>query len=235
MVNRMGAVSKAKFAEVNNVSRAAVTQACNKGILEVTKGGRINPAHPKNLAWAKNAQTNSEHRKRIGAKKSKKQKQREEADRLERIKKKLEAMNDGDVSKMDDYRLPEQDEIRTAEQIMLPMHVDDVTKETADRIKTIQQIKKLEQELAVKRGELVPRKQVQKIFAKLYQIDVNEFRQLGDKLAPDCAAICGIDDAGKIMKVGARIEKEVFKTLQHIKRVLDDYLVKMGEEDRDEK
>ena len=78
----------------------------------------------------------------------------------------------------------------------------------------------------IKRGDLISRIVVQTVFGKLHTIDVNELRTLGMKLAPAVCGLCGVEDAATVLKVEGVIDAEVFKTLKHIKRVLNDFLTK---------
>ena len=99
-----------------------------------------------------------------------------------------------------------------------------ISKQSADRIKTIAQIQQIRVKTEEMRKELIPRVLVQRIISKLYTIDVNEFRTLGPNLAPEIAALAGIDDSETIIKIEAIVEKEVYNILRHVKRLMDDFL-----------
>lgn len=81
-----------------------------------------------------------------------------------------------------------------------------------------------------KRGLLIERNVVQTVFGKLYQIDTNEFRTMGAKLAAPMAEIFGCDDPEKILEAEKRIDDEVLKIMAHVKRVFNDFLIKAGSE-----
>lgn len=81
-----------------------------------------------------------------------------------------------------------------------------------------------------KRGLLIERSLVQTVFGRLYQLDSNQFKTLGAKLAPELAGQFGIEDPAALLKVEALIDAEVLKILSHIKRLLDDFLVGVGGE-----
>jgi len=99
-----------------------------------------------------------------------------------------------------------------------------ISKQSADRIKTIAQIQQIRVKTEEMRKELIPRFLVQKIISKLYTVDVNEFRTLGPNLSPEIAALTCIDDAETIIKIEAIVEKEVYNILKHVKRLMDDFL-----------
>ena len=83
---------------------------------------------------------------------------------------------------------------------------------------------KSKQERERARGILIKRDIVRRVFAKIYTIDSNELKPLGDKLAPEIAAIFESDDAKLILKTKVKLEKEIFRSLQHIKRLTNDFL-----------
>jgi hypothetical protein len=92
----------------------------------------------------------------------------------------------------------------------------------AERIK--QAAIKLETDQKKARGNLIKRSLVQRVFAKLYTVDTNELLPLKDRLSPEIAALVGVDDPELILKINKRIEKEIYKSLKHIKRLMDDFL-----------
>jgi len=85
-------------------------------------------------------------------------------------------------------------------------------------------------EREAKRGLLIERRLVQTVFGRLYQIDSNEMKTLGAKIAPDLAGEFGVEDPEVLLRVEKRIDDEVLKVLAHIKRLLDDFLLGVGGE-----
>ena len=79
-----------------------------------------------------------------------------------------------------------------------------------------------------KRGLLIERALVQTVFGRLYTIDTNELRTLGAKLAPDICGTLGVEDPEKVLQIEQRIENEVLKTLAHIKRIINKFLLDTG-------
>jgi hypothetical protein len=104
------------------------------------------------------------------------------------------------------------------------------TKREAELEKSQEQARKLKLQNQRERNELVPRILVRRVFGQLYLIDTNELRTLGDKLASEVAALCGVDDPNLIVSINQRIETEVFRSLEHIKKRFNDFLLEVGGE-----
>jgi len=94
----------------------------------------------------------------------------------------------------------------------------------------VQKVQKIESALKTrverqqKRGELIERTIVKTLFGKIYQVDVQELRTLGSKIAPEVAGLMGIDDPSMILMVEQRIDGEILKSLAHIKHIIDEFL-----------
>lgn len=84
------------------------------------------------------------------------------------------------------------------------------------------------------RGELVKRENVTFVFNKLWSIDSSQLTTLGSKLSPEIASICKVDDSKIIAKIREKIDKEVYKTLGHCKRLLTECLGKIGADNLEE-
>jgi hypothetical protein len=74
------------------------------------------------------------------------------------------------------------------------------------------------------RGKLIERSLVEHFIAKLYTVDTNEFLASCGRISNLVAGICGVNDEGKILEVENAVQVELYKTLAHIKRLMDDYL-----------
>jgi len=105
-----------------------------------------------------------------------------------------------------------------------------LTKSDIDKLHKLEGLLKIRVEREAKRGELIDRTLVRTVFGKLYQIDSNELRTLGGKLSADIAGIFGVEDVELMLKVEQKIDTEVVRILAHIKRLMDDFLVKQGTE-----
>jgi hypothetical protein len=99
------------------------------------------------------------------------------------------------------------------------------------RIEKIERIFKLRAETQARRGELIERALVKRVWAKLYAVDTAELHPLGEKISADLAALFGSDDNEAKLKAKQLVDRHVFNALQHIKRLMDDFLVKVGEEE----
>lgn len=120
-----------------------------------------------------------------------------------------------------------------AEEVLAHMSTLDIrrfNKVDIDKLKNLEGMLKIRVERQHKRRELIERSLVQTVFGRLYQIDSNELRVLGARLAPDVAGLLGVDDPEKVLAVEQRIDAEVLKVLAHIQRLLHDYLTAWGAE-----
>lgn len=81
-----------------------------------------------------------------------------------------------------------------------------------------------------KRGQLIDRALVSTVFNRLYQIDSNELKTIGAKVAPDVGAEFGVEDTETLLRIEKRIEDEILRVLAHIKQVMDDFLRGVGAE-----
>lgn len=102
--------------------------------------------------------------------------------------------------------------------------LENLSKESTDRLKTIEQIKDLRIKTEASRNKLIPRELVSRIFSKLYAIDINEFKTLGPAISQDIVPLIGGVDEKQIMAIGGMVDNHLRKVLQHIKRIVDDFL-----------
>lgn len=106
------------------------------------------------------------------------------------------------------------------------------SRQEVDLRKALANARKAEMEVKIKMKDLISRELVSRVFRKLYTIDSTEWRGLGPKLAPDIIALCEVEDPTKEVEVSDRIEREVFRTLGHVQRVLNEFLEEIESEDR---
>lgn len=105
-----------------------------------------------------------------------------------------------------------------------------ISAQAVQKVARIETALKTRADREAKRGLLIERVLVSTVFARLYQVDTNELRTIGAKVAPDVAAELGVEDPETILKIEKRIDDEVLKVLSHIKRLMDDFLVGVGGE-----
>lgn len=120
----------------------------------------------------------------------------------------------------------------TAEAILRQMDFSEIDqsdtgagyKNKADLLKVIEYTRGLQIKNETARSQLISRDIVKRFFGELYTIETTELLTLGEKLAPEIAALFGLDDNGAILEVGKYIQKELSKTLEHIEDKLDTFL-----------
>jgi hypothetical protein len=214
-------LSNIKFAELVGVTRAAVGKAIKEGRIIKTKMG-VNPEHPTNIYYAECVPKN----KAILTKGSGKKKAKKNAIKMPK-------MDEG-------YTNGEKEELKKSinriksEDLEIEIDFSDLEgslaglppKAIADFKKIVEQVKMLRLKRDEKRKELIPRSSVRSILSRMYQIETNEFVPLGTRVAPDIAALCGLDDPEKILLIDERIENEVYKILEHMKIEINKYLEK---------
>lgn len=106
------------------------------------------------------------------------------------------------------------------------------SRQEVDLRKALANARKAEMEVKIKMKDLISRELVSRIFRKLYTIDSTEWRGLGPRLAPDVMAVCKVEDPAVEVEISDRIEREVFRTLGHVKRVMNEFLEEIESEDR---
>jgi hypothetical protein len=109
------------------------------------------------------------------------------------------------------------------------LNLELVDRNEAERLKIIEQVLNYQIKTQKDRQELVERALVKRVFAKLYAVDTAELHPLGEKIGADLAAFFGHDDSEAKLKSKQLIDKHVFNALQHIKRLMDDFLKSVGE------
>lgn len=113
------------------------------------------------------------------------------------------------------------------EQILHALETLDLTKISAAGVQKVARLEtalKTRADRMAKRGQLIDRALVSTVFNRLYQIDSNELKTIGAKVAPDVGAELGVEDPETLLRIEKRIEDEILKVLAHIKRTLDDFL-----------
>lgn len=112
------------------------------------------------------------------------------------------------------------------------LQINDIRKLAHGEVQKVQRIEqalKTRVERQHKRGELIERTMVKAVLGKMYQVDVQELRMVGAKLSPDICGLIGVDDPVIQLMVEQRIEGEILKSLEHIKRIINDFLTEVKE------
>ena len=123
-------------------------------------------------------------------------------------------------SKPKNKKTEETDKQKTVEQ----KNLNDCSRNDLDKLKIAADIRQKQVKTEKDREMLIPKVLIQKVFSKLYMIDVNQWRTLGPGLAPEIASIVGIDDNEIILKISDKIDEDAFKILKQVKRLFNDFL-----------
>jgi membrane-associated HD superfamily phosphohydrolase len=200
----MAIVTQAKFAKEADVNRSSINRAISAGSLVVRPDGKLDTDNP----------VNQDYIRRCNDKKSQKRPTPKEITKDD-IEQTGEIDNDLDFS------------IDSIEDSAL----ENLSRTSLEKIKIAENIKQTRVKTQKERLKLVDRETVQKVFSKLYMVDVNMWRTLGANLSPEIASIAKIDDNEIIIKVGEVIEKEVFVILGHVKRTMNEFLLEIEAEE----
>jgi phage terminase Nu1 subunit (DNA packaging protein) len=109
------------------------------------------------------------------------------------------------------------------------LRFDGETWDMADLRKKVSDANKVEQENAVRRGELVERADVRKVFAKVYTIIASQVKPLPEKYGSDVAAGFNLPE-GSIPRVQELMSIDTLRALGQIKAEFNVYLDTIGEE-----
>lgn len=106
-----------------------------------------------------------------------------------------------------------------------------LSKTDLERIKIYEQIKEIKTKAEQRREGLIEKKLVRTVFSKFYEIDMNQYLSMKDKLIPDIAATLGATDEKLILKAAKILDDELWKILGNIKRVKNKFLKSVDEKE----
>jgi hypothetical protein len=106
-------------------------------------------------------------------------------------------------------------------------NIQTMTLADVQKVRQIETALKTRVEREHKRRDLIERSLVRTVFGRIYQVESQEMKTLGGKLAPDVAGLMGIDDPTIQLMVEQRIDGEILKSLAHVKRIINDFLTNM--------
>ena len=105
------------------------------------------------------------------------------------------------------------------------------SKQDIEKAKSYEQTLKIKQERQAKRGDLIERKVVATVFARMYSVEENELKSMEDKLTPASCGVFGVgDDSPEALKVRKLMNKEIAQALRHIKRIVGAFLEEQKED-----
>ena len=231
-------ISGAEFGRLAGVSRAAISKSLKQGKL-IKTGSKFDTDHPTNAAYIKYRSmspsgksksvkpvTKAKSPRRKTALELKVKSKSKPAPKKQPPKKKSKPESElkpAIESKQETIHLPEYTETDLSS-------IDDMNllpRADLDRLKIIEAIEASRVKKDKDRDNLIPRDLVRHIFSKIYSIDVNEFKNLGMNLAPAIAAITENDSPEVTTKINELIDKELHSILSHIKRIINDFLIKI--------
>lgn len=224
------------YAKLLGVNPSAITRAVQNGRIIKTKKG-IDPNHPHNVYYEQNINRNRPHRKRVGNLKRKATKNGEDLKIRENKRDRRKKKKPLYASELEGEEKPKKKKKVNGNGSNVGVNLDDVkerasygavTETNIKALKVIEQIEQIRLRTQKERQLLVERDLVKRVFSKIYTIEVNELRIIGDTLAPEIASYFNSDDSEAILKTNQRIEKEIYKALNHIKRLISDYLKSVG-------
>ena len=234
------------MAKMCNVSPAAITKAYKQGRIVVMGTGahaRIDVCDPKNMAYINiDEKDRMKGRPPVDPNKPKKKK---------RKKRKARKKNNDLPATPENTYIPQEKPLPPEYYRQISPNIDNdntpiegikslddidetnlflLSKQDIDKLKSYEQAMTAKMKREEARGLLVPKKLVKNVFDKLYAIDNNELRAIEDRVAPGLCEIFGVnDESEEVTKACQLLNKEITKSLKHIKRKLNDFLLTLGE------
>lgn len=108
------------------------------------------------------------------------------------------------------------------------MDLSKLSNAAVQKIQRIEAAYKTRVEHQAKRGKLIDRTLVQTVLGRMYQIDSDQIKPLGAKLAPAIGGMCGVEDTATLLLIEKHVDEETHRILSHIKRLMDDFLIGVG-------
>lgn len=197
-------VSQIRFAELAGVSAMAISKGGKSGLVFKGEDGRYDLLHPVNNEYL--FKKNPKRKGRVAPEPKKKQKADKEQPAIEEKAKPV-------VQDMD----PEELEAMTGS-------LYNLDKLTVDKLKVIEAIHGQRLKNDESRGVLIDRRLVRRVFGKIHTVDVQEFLAIPISFAPYVAGLFGKDDPETIMLIEKELSAELYKCLNHVKRIIDDFM-----------
>lgn len=209
----------------NPVSIQRLNTLCKEGVL-VRVDRKIDTSHPSNADWLRNHESTPPRHKPVGRWGPKNTEPEPDTGGIPQIwpappPKKKDLPDGVDLDAIDLDAI-----LETAE----GLHFNTLTPAATQKLQRLEAAAKARVDRLAKRGQLIDRTLVATVFGRLHQIDSNELRTLGSRLAPTVAGALGVETAEGMLEVERLIEAEVTKSLAHQKRLLSDFLADIGAE-----
>lgn len=110
--------------------------------------------------------------------------------------------------------------------------LEEMSARSLKRMKTYQEVVKLQVGVEEKRRTLVSIDSVYTTWAKFYAVHTSQLGPLGEKISAKAAAQLGTDDPEKVLMVKKTIDEPVYVALNQIKRLMNDFLERAGYDGR---
>lgn len=102
--------------------------------------------------------------------------------------------------------------------------LENILKADFEKIKLIEQIETQVLKNEIARRKYIEKKYVSIIFGRIQTVDTQEILPIADRFPAQAAALCGIKDEKTVHEIGRLLRKEIYKALQHRKRLMDDFI-----------
>lgn len=109
-------------------------------------------------------------------------------------------------------------------------NLGELSKISIDKLKSIEQTRQIQDKRLRERNEHIPRSLISRVLAKVYDVDINEHIQIAGKASSAIAAALGIEKSEDILKIEEILTPELYRTLEHRKRIMNDFLSEVGGE-----
>lgn len=208
-------------AEELNISRQAVHKKIKAGYPTIGEGRglRINRNDPEWAIWIEE----KKHSDAVTPPPKPTPKKRSKSTQTKQSKKKAQAPTPPFIPG------DEEEEINSILQVNTK-NLAEVQKITLDKLKLVEQTRQIQDKRLRERNEHIPRSLVARVLAKLYDVDINEHIQIAGKASSAIAAALGIEKSEDILKIEEILTPELYRTLEHRKRIMNDFLDEVGGE-----
>lgn len=215
------------FAKIAKVSRQTISKQCKKGNLARNPNGSIDTTHIINAEYLRKK---SEEGQTVKTPSSDEQVHEAVIKSIPKNTKDKITVKKANTIKKKPGKIQKpknQEEVEDYIPSDLSRPLTDLSKYDLDRLKIIEGIEKTRLETSIKRSNFIDINSARSVFSKIYEIHMNEFLTIKDKLTPDIASIFGVSDQEKTFEAGDKIDKMLWKVLDHVKLEINKFLIKV--------
>jgi len=254
MVDKQILVTQAEFARISGVSRQGITKAVRAGLVDKCKLTlKIDVTLPKNASYIREcmsrrnklegtsiprrvkhvfseADDNSEvpvYRDSPEPDPSEPHETPKPAEILQETPPKPEIAKKPSIHEVLPYAEPVPVDLSSSD--FDGLDISNMLKADVDKLKTIEAIDQVRLKNDQMRRKLIERDMVQVVLGRIHTVDVQQFLAIPIKFAPKAAGLCGVSDQEIIHKIEKDLERELYKALNHVKRIVDEFLDEIEE------